>query len=66
MQLYLIPGMSHCGGGARVNRVDFLPALIDWVEKDLKPDNLSGSRVIDGNIEYQQGLYPYSININLE
>jgi feruloyl esterase len=38
-RLFLVPGMGHCGGGARtLDRVDLLDALVDWVEADRAPD----------------------------
>ena len=33
-RIYLVPGMSHCGGGpATVDNFDMLSAVVDWVEK---------------------------------
>jgi pimeloyl-ACP methyl ester carboxylesterase len=36
-RLFLIPGMSHCAGGAATDSWDGLGALVDWVEKGTAP-----------------------------
>ena len=40
-QIYLVPGMSHCGGGAAaLDDFDMLGALVNWVEKGTAPDSV--------------------------
>ncbi len=40
-RLFLVPGMGHCGGGARtLDRFDLLGAITDWVEKSQAPDRV--------------------------
>lgn len=39
-RLFLIPGMSHCQGGAATDSWDGLAALVDWVEADRAPDRI--------------------------
>ncbi len=40
-RLFLVPGMGHCGGGARtLDQFDLLSPLIDWVESDRAPDRV--------------------------
>jgi feruloyl esterase len=40
-RLFLVPGMGHCGGGARtLDQVDMLSAVIDWVEGGRAPDSV--------------------------
>jgi Tannase and feruloyl esterase len=37
-RLFLVPGMSHCGGGpATLDTFDMLSAIVDWVERDEAP-----------------------------
>ncbi len=36
-QIYLVPGMSHCGGGPSLDQFDMLSAVVDWVEKGTVP-----------------------------
>ena len=53
-RFYLIPGAAHCGGGMGcfdqdrdIPRVLF-PALVKWVENDVPPGPLKGTRPRDG------------------
>jgi len=40
-RLFLVPGMGHCGGGARtVDQFDMLSAVVEWVEKRRAPDRV--------------------------
>jgi hypothetical protein len=39
-RLYLIPGMTHCGGGPSLDDFDPLAALENWVEKNQPPDTI--------------------------
>ncbi len=39
-RLYLIPGMTHCGGGPALDQYDALTAVVDWVEKGVAPGPL--------------------------
>ncbi|MHB8655779.1 MAG: tannase/feruloyl esterase family alpha/beta hydrolase [Terriglobia bacterium] len=36
-RFYLVPGMSHCGGGPSLDRFDMLTAIVSWVEKGTAP-----------------------------
>jgi len=37
-RMFLVPGMSHCGGGPSLDEFDMLGAVVDWVEKRTAPD----------------------------
>ncbi|HTR47152.1 MAG TPA: tannase/feruloyl esterase family alpha/beta hydrolase [Verrucomicrobiae bacterium] len=38
-RFFLVPGMSHCGGGAAtLDNFDLLSAVVDWVENGVAPD----------------------------
>ena len=39
-RLFLVPGMTHCGGGPATDQFDMLTAVEDWVEKNRAPDRL--------------------------
>jgi feruloyl esterase len=40
-RLFLVPGMGHCGGGARtLDHFDLLSAAVDWVESGRAPDRV--------------------------
>jgi feruloyl esterase len=42
-RLFLIPGMTHCGGGQSTDQFDMLTALQTWVEKGQAPDRVVAS-----------------------
>ena len=43
-RIYLVPGMSHCGGGpATLDDFDMLSAVVDWVEKGTAPDSVDAT-----------------------
>ena len=37
-RLFMIPGMTHCGGGQSTDQFDMLTAIQDWVEEGQAPD----------------------------
>lgn len=37
-RLFMIPGMTHCGGGQSTDQFDMLTAIQQWVEEDKAPD----------------------------
>lgn len=37
-RLFLVPGMSHCGGGPSLDHFDMLSAIVDWVQKGDAPE----------------------------
>jgi feruloyl esterase len=59
-RLFLMPGVLHCAGGPGPDRVDWLQAVSDWVEKGMAPDRLLASKV-DGNgkVVLSRPLCPY-------
>ena len=42
-RLFLVPGMTHCGGGPATDQFDMLSAIEDWVEKGRAPDRIIAS-----------------------
>ena len=46
-RLFMVPGMSHCSGGAATDHFDAVTALVDWVEKGKAPDSIRAARVVD-------------------
>jgi feruloyl esterase len=42
-RLFLVPGMTHCGGGRSTDRFDMLAAITDWVENGKPPERISAS-----------------------
>jgi feruloyl esterase len=48
-RLYMLPGVGHCNGGAGPDQVDFVSALVDWVENDTPPASITASNA-DGSL----------------
>lgn len=58
-RLFMIPGCCHCGGGPGASEVDWVSAIVDWVEHGKAPDRLIASRTVDGKVVMTRPLYPY-------
>lgn len=39
-RLFLVPGMTHCGGGRALDQFDALSAIVDWVENGVRPERI--------------------------
>jgi feruloyl esterase len=59
VRLFMVPGMTHCGGGNGPDRNDAVTAVIDWVEKGKAPDQIIASKVADGQTVRTRPLCPY-------
>ena len=44
VQLFMLPGTGHCGGGDAANVVDMLSVIDRWVEEGRKPEQIIASR----------------------
>jgi hypothetical protein len=44
VRLFLLPGVQHCGGGAGPDSVDWIAAIVDWVERGQAPDRLVAAK----------------------
>jgi feruloyl esterase len=42
LRLFMVPGMSHCGGGLGVQWFDSIGTLEKWVEEGVAPDQIMG------------------------
>ena len=58
-RLFMVPGMTHCGGGIGPDRTDAVTAVIDWVEKGKAPDQLLASKVVNNQVVRSRPLCPY-------
>jgi len=59
-RLFLVPGMQHCGGGPGTAKFDMIPALEQWVEKNVAPDKIIASHVTaSGAVDRTRPLCPY-------
>ena len=57
--LFMVPGMFHCGGGPGCGNVDWLAALMDWVEKGVAPKQLTGTHLEKGQATRTRPLCSY-------
>jgi len=58
-RLFMVPGMFHCNGGPGCGTVDWLAAVMDWVEKGNAPAQLIGAHVEKGTTTRTRPLCPY-------
>jgi feruloyl esterase len=58
-RLFMVPGMFHCSGGPGCSSVDWLAAVIAWVEKGIAPDRLTGSHIESGRTTKTRPVCPY-------
>ncbi|MEP7313539.1 MAG: tannase/feruloyl esterase family alpha/beta hydrolase, partial [Pseudomonadota bacterium] len=58
-RLFMVPGMTHCGGGAGPDQFDSMTALINWVEKGKAPAMLRASKIVDDKVVRSRPLCPY-------
>jgi feruloyl esterase len=58
-RLFMVPGCLHCGGGHGAVDVDWLSAIVDWVEHGKAPDMLIASKNENGKLVMTRPLYPY-------
>ncbi|HTH98191.1 MAG TPA: tannase/feruloyl esterase family alpha/beta hydrolase [Stellaceae bacterium] len=59
VQLYMVPGMQHCRGGAGPDAFDTLTAMENWVEKDQAPDSIVASKIVQGKTTRTMPLCKY-------
>lgn len=50
VQLYMVPGMGHCRGGAGTDRFNPVEALEQWMVSGNAPAFIPASRVVDGRV----------------
>ncbi|MDX1393172.1 MAG: tannase/feruloyl esterase family alpha/beta hydrolase [Gemmatimonadota bacterium] len=54
VRAFMLPGVLHCAGGPGPDTVDWLGAIIDWVENDEAPERLIAAKVVDGEVEMRR------------
>lgn len=59
VQLFLAPGVGHCGGGEGPNAFDPVTALEQWVEQGKAPGQIIATRRVDGKVTRSRPLCPY-------
>jgi hypothetical protein len=59
VRLFMVPGMFHCRGGLNVDRFDGAAAVIAWVERGERPEQLIASRIEGGRVVRTRPLCPF-------
>ena len=59
IQLYMVPGMNHCQGGAGTDTFDKVAAMEEWMARGTAPDRIVASHATDGKIDRTRPLCPY-------
>jgi|HubBroStandDraft_6_1064221.scaffolds.fasta_scaffold49608_6 feruloyl esterase len=59
IELYLVPGMNHCGGGPGTDTFDKMDAIEEWVSKGTAPDHIVASHRTAGKVDRTRPLCPY-------
>ena len=59
MRLFMVPGMTHCAGGAGPDQHDPLTAIVNWVEADKAPDRMIARKIENGQVTRSRPLCPY-------
>ena len=58
-RLFMVPGCLHCGGGPGATEVDWLTAIVDWVEHDKAPDRIIAQKRDHGEVVMSRPLFAY-------
>ncbi|MFF3497966.1 tannase/feruloyl esterase family alpha/beta hydrolase [Streptomyces sp. NPDC003247] len=59
-ELYMFPGVAHCGGGDGPNTFDVLTPVMAWAESATRPGKIVASNVSsDGTVTRTRPVYPY-------
>jgi tannase/feruloyl esterase len=59
IRLFMVPGMTHCGGGPGPNTFDSISAIEQWVEKGKAPEQMIASHSTDGKVDRTRPVCAY-------
>ncbi|MGA2510211.1 MAG: tannase/feruloyl esterase family alpha/beta hydrolase [Candidatus Acidiferrales bacterium] len=59
LRLFMVPGMTHCQGGAGPNVFDPLTAVEEWRENNSAPEKIIATHSTSGAIDNTRPLCPY-------
>jgi feruloyl esterase len=57
VRLFLAPGVAHCAGGQGPDRIDWLTALDEWVDKGATPEELPATKA-DSTLAWNVCAWP--------
>jgi hypothetical protein len=58
-RLFMVPGCLHCGGGPGASDLDWLSAIVNWVEHAQSPDRLIASKKENGKVTVTRPIFPF-------
>jgi feruloyl esterase len=59
IDLFLLPGVLHCGGGPGPDTFDKMAAISKWVEQGQTPARIVASHLTDGKVDRTRPLCPF-------
>jgi feruloyl esterase len=59
VQLYMVPGMSHCAGGPGTDVFDKMAAIEQWVTRGAAPSQIRAAHLTDGIVARTRPLCPF-------
>jgi len=59
IELYMVPGMYHCGGGPGTDGFDKMAAMESWIATGAAPEKIVASHRTAGNVDRTRPLCPY-------
>jgi feruloyl esterase len=59
VQLYMVPGMGHCGGGAGTDGFDKVAAMESWIKTGTAPARIEAAHRTNGVVDRTRPLCPY-------
>jgi feruloyl esterase len=59
VRMFMMPGVLHCTGGPGPDTVDWLAAIVEWVEEDQAPERVIATKINQGEVEMQRPLCAY-------
>jgi Tannase and feruloyl esterase len=59
MRLFMVPGMTHCQGGAGPSSFDAVTLMEQWVEQGKAPEKMIASHLTNGQVDRTRPLCAY-------
>jgi tannase/feruloyl esterase len=59
IELYMVPGMNHCGGGPGTDSFNKMAAIEQWVTGGAAPKQILASHLTNGAVDRTRPLCPY-------
>ena len=59
IELYMVPGMNHCGGGPGTDSFNKMAAIEQWIADGTAPKQILASHLTNGTVDRSRPLCPY-------